>query len=102
MGIVHVRCMLRSMTVRELEGWRAYYELEPSFDQRADWLFAKLEAMVHNSPREKKNQKPVKDFLLKLDIDDKPKKPNWQYQRDMMLMIAKAHNDFVDSGQREA
>ncbi len=94
--------MLKTTTAREFELWQAYYELEPSFDQRVDWLFAGLQAMIHNSPREKKHQKPIKDFVLKFETPDEKQKPSWMHQRDIMLMIAKSHNDFVDSGQKEA
>ncbi len=94
--------MLKSMTVQDLESWRAYYELEPSFDQRADWLFASVQAMIHNSPREKKHQKPVREFLLKFETqEDRPKVPEWQRQKALMQMIITTHNNFVDSGQKE-
>ena len=86
----------------ELLWWEAYYQLEPSLDQRIDWLIASVREMIHNVAVDKKNRRPVKDFMLKFDVpDDRPQKPDWQRQRDMMLMIVEAQNYFVNSGQRE-
>ena len=59
--------MMQSMSARELEGWKAYYELEPSFDERADWLIASIVQMLHNIAAGKGRQKPMKDFLLKFE-----------------------------------
>lgn len=72
--------------MRELEGWQAYYALEPSFDQRVDWLFATVVQMVHNAAVGKKGQRPVKDFLLKFEEPSASTKQPWERQKAMMML----------------
>lgn len=56
------------MTARELAEWKAYYELEPFGDLRADYRTGLLASMLANLVRGK-NDKPLtpKDFILHRD-----------------------------------
>jgi len=89
------------MSARELEWWKAYYELEPTLDQRMDWLVASIVQMSYNLVAKK--PKPIKDFVLKFEeSDEKSQKRDWQHQKALMMMVVATHNAFVDSGQKEA
>ena len=89
--------MLRSMTAGEFQGWRDYYELEPSLDERIDWLIASVREMVHNVAVAGKHQKPLKDFLL--DFGKKAptvQKMDWRQQKAMMLMFLESNSQAKD------
>lgn len=89
---VHVHRMLRSMTAVEFSEWVVYYRLEPSLDQRMDWLVASVREMVFNMAVDVKNRKPVKDFLLKFNdaVDEVVQRggssQTWEQQKALMLM----------------
>lgn len=84
-----VRRFLRGLSMRELQWWQAFYELEPPLDQRIDWLIASVREMIHNVAVDKKHRKPIKDFLLTFEAsrDEKPRSgQTWQHQKAMMLV----------------
>lgn len=78
--------------------WEAYYAVEPSLDQRIDWLIASVREMVHNVAVTPKHRKPVKDFLLKFEEPGaRPVKQTWQMQKAMMLMnLSAPHSKRVE------
>lgn len=91
--------MLRAMPAKRFEGWRAYYELEPSLDERIDWLVASIVQMLYNVAAGKGQQKPLKDFVLK--FNDEKKVTDWKHQKALMLSLAAVHNSFVDAEQQK-
>lgn len=60
--------LLRSLSLRELRDWRAYADLEPFDETRADYRAASIVWAVVNMNRDTKKKPrpwPLKDFLLK-------------------------------------
>lgn len=62
------------MTARELAEWRAYYDLEPFGDMRADYRTGLLASMIANIFR-RKGDKPLlpTDFMLHSDAHPEKK-----------------------------
>lgn len=52
--------MLRGMTLRQFEEWRAYADLEPFDEQRADLRAASIVQTLYNLFGRKKGQRAVK------------------------------------------
>lgn len=84
------------MTARDLEMWQAYYELEPSFDQRIDWLIASVVQMLHNVAAGQNHQKPIKEFLLKFERQGEPTQLTPQMQRKMFLMYLEGQSKVAE------
>lgn len=78
--------MLRSLTAEEFLGWKAFAELEPFGDLRADYHAALISQTVANAAG---NKKELKDFLLK--FEGTPRRPqSWQEQKMIGMAMAAA------------
>lgn len=89
--------MLRGMTMRHLLEWRAYYDIEPFGEVRADYRSAQVTAAILNSTR-KRGTAPVKleDSVLKFGAaaavsPPSPEEARKQIIRTMGLLVA-IHN----------
>lgn len=78
--------MLRSMSARQLDEWRAFELLEPFAIERSDWHFASIVGTLANLYRGKnKAAKPTSEFKLRFGDDAKPVvKQTWQEQKAIM------------------
>jgi hypothetical protein len=56
--------MLRGITVRQFQEWRAYADLEPFDEERADARAASIVQAIYNSPRRKKDRLKLQECLL--------------------------------------
>jgi len=67
--------MLRGLTARQFMEWRAYADLEPFDEERADLRAASIVQAIFNSPRRKKDRLKLKDCLLAFGDDAEPIPP---------------------------
>jgi hypothetical protein len=83
--------MLRGLSAKQLDEWRAFERLEPFPVERADWHFASIVAVLSNIYRGKgKPAKATKEFLLRFGDDVEQKKPQtWQEQKAIMTQFFK-------------
>ena len=74
LGILNVDDMLRSMTVRQFNEWRAYGEIEPFDEVRADLRSAQLvQSMLNTFGRGRRREPfPLKDCLLRFGVESGP------------------------------
>lgn len=71
--------MLRSMSIRDFRRWRAFFDLEPFGEERADWRAASIVSALVNLQRKRgTKERPIGDFLLKFGDAAKPKRKSWQ------------------------
>ena len=56
--------MLRGITVRQFQEWRAYADLEPFDEERADLRAASIVQAIYNSPRKKKDRLKLQECML--------------------------------------
>lgn len=88
--MVNVDAMLASLTSKQFVELRAYKQIEPFQDVRADWRAASIVQMLYNVAVDKKHQKAMKEFLLKWD-DEPKRKQTWQEQQRIMMVLAAAY-----------
>lgn len=88
--------MLSDMSITELREWRAYADLEPFDEGRADLRAASIAYFLVSAWRGKKDKKlELRDFLLRFGDDAEetiaPKKQSWQHMKLLAQMIAASH-----------
>jgi len=65
--------MLRGMTIRQLQEWRAYADLEPFDEERDDLRAASIVQAIYNVHRRKNSpQIPLKDCVLRFGEAPQP------------------------------
>ncbi len=83
LGVVHVeRDIKRDLTAKEFLKWRAYEELEPFGELRADYRAASIVAMIANVNRGSKDKAyTLDDVRLKFEErEEKPEQPRTEKQ----------------------
>lgn len=85
--------MLEQMSYRQFREWRAFYDIEPFGDERADYGFASIVATLVNLHRKKGTKaRPIGDFLLRFgDAARRPRK-TWQEMKAIGAMLTAAAN----------
>lgn len=88
--------MLRGMTVRQFQEWRAYADLEPFDETRADLRTADIVRTLLNLFGRKKGERaiPIKDVVLQFGRGGEPTTPERakaQVMRTMEILMA-IHN----------
>ncbi len=84
--------MLDRMSITLFREWRAYFDLEPFGEERADYRAASIVAMLYNINRKRGTEaKPVRDFVLEFGDKAKPKRKSWQELKAIGAAIASAH-----------
>lgn len=83
---------LRELTPRQFIAWRAYEEIEPFGELRADYHAAQVVTMLHNIAVGKDGQKAIETFLLKFGETKKRRKQTVQEQIAVAKLIVMAHN----------
>lgn len=89
--------MLRSLTVKQLQGWQLFAELEPFGDERQDLRMANVMQLMANLQRDPKTKpQPYKlsDFILKFEEleEAEPAKP-WQTLKHIARQWAALYNE---------
>lgn len=93
LGYVDVDAMLREISVHQLREWRAYSDLEPWDEVRADYRSAQIVTALVNINRSKgTSARPVSDFVMPFG-DLNPPRP----QMDWKQMKAIGHAAFIAS-----
>lgn len=82
--------MLQGMTVHEFRRWRAYYDLEPFGEERADFRAASIvQTLVAIHRKRGTKVKPIRDFVLKWGDDAAGAgRKTWQQMKAIGAMIA--------------
>lgn len=88
--------MLKEMSIKELREWRAYADLEPFDEGRADLRAASIAFFVVSALRGRKDKKlKLEDFLLKFGDEQQnataPKRQSWQNMKLLSRMIAASY-----------
>jgi hypothetical protein len=84
--------MLDSMTVHQFRDWRAYYDLEPFGEERADYRAASIVATLVNLNRKRHTPpRPVAEFLLRFGEQAPAEPVDWRVLKAKGAMIAGAH-----------
>ncbi len=84
--------MLDRMSITLFREWRAYFDLEPFGEERADYRAASIVQMLYNINRRRGTPaKPVRDFVLEFGETAVPKRKTWQEMKAIGAMIASAH-----------
>jgi hypothetical protein len=88
--------MLKEMSITELREWRAYADLEPFDEGRADLRAASIAYFLVSAWRGRKGRKlKLQDFLLKfgdeLEKATAPKQQSWQNMKLLSQMIVAAN-----------
>lgn len=85
--------MLRGMSIWQFRRWRAYYDLEPFGEERADYRSAQIVAALLNVFR-KRGSRPIsiEDVRLRFGDEARPKRKSWQHLKAIGAMIAGAAN----------
>ena len=94
-GTTDVDGLLRKRTARQFLEWEYFASIEPfTFDKelRADYRAASIVQIIANVNRGKGRAYDIKDFLLKFDDAEPPKKKTWQEMQKIAYMIAMAYN----------
>jgi len=66
-----VRELLQTLTLKELQQWIQFYNIDPWGDQRADWRAGQLCALTANMWRKKSDKALTpSDFMLKAETDE--------------------------------
>jgi hypothetical protein len=80
------------MSIRQLREWRAYYDLEPFGEERADYRAASIVATLVNLNRRRGTPpRPVTEFVLQFG-EPKPKpKKDWRQLKAIGALIAGAN-----------
>lgn len=87
--------MLRSITAKQFLEWQEYARLEPFNELRDDYRAASIVSMIFNMAVDKKDRKPIADFLLKWEgtVEEAPKKQTWQEQQAIARVIVAAYSE---------
>lgn len=67
-------------------GWEHYARLEPFGELRDDYRAASIREMIFNMAVEKKDRKPIEDFLLRYDEDAKPRRKKQSVEQQIMFL----------------
>jgi hypothetical protein len=85
--------MLAGMSIHEFRRWRAYYDLEPFGEERADYRAASIVATLLNLYRKRGSKAiAISDVRLRFGDDAAPKRKSWQSLKAIGAMIAGAAN----------
>ena len=85
--------MLRGMSIHEFRRWRAYYDIEPFGEERADFRAASIVATLLNIYRKRGTKAiNINDVRIRFGDEAKPKKQSWQALKAIGQMIAGAAN----------
>jgi hypothetical protein len=79
--------MLRSITIRQFQEWRAYADLEPFDEERADARAAQVVQAIHTHSRSKATPKSLKDCMLRYE---RPKKLTVEERRAQIRDIIRS------------
>lgn len=84
--------MLKQMSIRLFRQWRAYYDLEPFGEERADYRAASIVATLVNLNRRKgTSPRPVSEFVLQFGEPKKKPAKDWRQLKALGAMIAGAN-----------
>lgn len=83
--------MLRCFTYKSFAEIRAFKQLEPFAQQRADYRAASIVQMIFNMAVDVKNRKQLKDFVLKFG-EQPEKKQAPQQQWALLKLLAAAYS----------
>ena len=88
--------MLRSMSAVQLQQWRAYAELEPFDETRADLRAAQIVATlanIHRDPKTRSKPYTVEEMCLRFELQEaKANKQTWQQQLQVAKQLVKIFN----------
>lgn len=83
--------MMSAMPISLFREWRAFYNMEPFGEERADWRAASINSMLFNINRNKgATTRPAKDFLLEFRTAKERSAPkqDWRWMKALGASIA--------------
>jgi len=89
--------MLRSMSSRQFEEWRIFFQLELSESEKMDYRFASIVQTLANSNRDRKkraNPYELKECVLLFGDSPRvePRRRDWREMKAMAKSISREHN----------
>lgn len=93
-----VRRARAEITPEEFDWWRAYYQIEPFGEERADMRNAMLCCLYANSKRGKHGRKfRLQDFMF----SEKPRRQTPEQMKQVFMSFAKTQNRMVRQRQQK-